>query len=61
MANTLSTETPTDFGYNFPAAVENRPTPRNTSLCGEINGPKRQFDHFLIKPLKAPFRKACSS
>jgi hypothetical protein len=60
MANTLSTEAPTDFGGNFPLNVENPLKPRNFRVYEEMAVPKWRFDHFLIKASKAPFRMAYS-
>jgi len=60
MANTLSTEAPTDFGGNFSGSVENRWNPREFGVCGRISGGKRRIGQYLINPLKAAICMACS-
>ncbi|CAG8869092.1 hypothetical protein [Pseudomonas fluorescens] len=60
MANTLSTEAPTDFGVNFEGSVENRYNPQETGVCVEFHGSNTPIDHFLIKPMKAAVYKAYS-
>jgi hypothetical protein len=60
MANTLSTEAPTDFGVNFEDAVENRYDPQKTGVCMEFYGSQPSIDHFLITPMKAAICKAYS-
>ncbi|MCP1442991.1 hypothetical protein J3D54_002123 [Pseudomonas sp. GGS8] len=60
MANTLSTEAPTDFGGNFAGSVENRLNPREFGVFGRINEGKRQIEQYLINPLKATICKVCS-
>ena len=60
MANTLSTEAPTDFGVNFEDAVENRYNPQETGVCVELYGPQPPIDHFLTTTMKAAVYKAYS-
>ncbi|CAI8999173.1 hypothetical protein EMIT0P291_90123 [Pseudomonas sp. IT-P291] len=60
IANTLSTEAPTDFGVNFEVAVENRYDPQETGVCVEFYGSQSSIDHFLITLMKAPVYKAYS-
>ena len=60
MANTLSTEAPTDFGVNFEDAVENRYNPQETGVFVEFYGSQSSIDHFLITPMKVAVYKAYS-
>ena len=60
MANTLSTEAPTDFGVNFEDAVENRYDPQETGVFAEFSSSQPSIDHFLIATMKAAVYKVCS-
>ncbi len=60
MANTLSTEAPTDFGVNFENTVEKRCNPQETGVCMEFYGSQSSIDHFLTITMKAAVYKAYS-
>jgi hypothetical protein len=60
MANTLSTEAPTDFGVNLESSVENRGNLEKSSVCVKADYAKPPFDHFLIRHLHTSIYKACS-
>jgi len=60
MANTLSTEAPTDFGGNFVATVEKCWELWEIGLCAGIISLKRLIDHLLINSLQTTFHMACS-
>jgi hypothetical protein len=60
MANTLSTEAPTDFGVNLEGSVENRRNLEKSSVCVKAGNAKPPFDHFMIRRLRTAIYKACS-
>ena len=60
MANTLSTEAPTEIGGNFVAAVEKRSVLCNSWVYTRIISLKSVIDHLLSNSLQAMFHKAHS-
>jgi hypothetical protein len=60
MANTLSTEAPTDFGVNFEGSVENLRNPYKPGAFVKADGANPSFDHFMTKSLQATVYEAYS-